>query len=506
MSCGRDRSRTAARILTTVMVAAVSIHAGGCASLLSRGPKIPPLELIAVAPDGAAFVEQDSGRPFVPFGTNYYDPNTGWAPKVWQQFDPNRVTGHFVMMSQLGINCARVFLAAATFQPDVNTVDEEALAKLDTLVEIARKTRIRLILTGPDHWEGMPAYWKPDRYAGQAALKALENFWAVVGRRYQGEPAILAWDLLNEPEMPWHLETWQPRWNAWLEHKYGDRAGLQGTWGDELAQDEQMGSIRHPKNTAEKGNPRLLDWQSFREHLADEWVRRQVDVLRSVDPNHLITVGYIQWSYPTIRPGDPGLYSGFNPHRQKQWLDFISIHFYPLMGRPYGSRTNWEKNLLYLQSILAYCHTGKPVVLGEYGWYGGGSPPGRPYLSEEQQARWISAEIEASRRLAQGWLSWPFADTVEATDMSIHGGLLNSRMGTKWWALWFRAYAQHVATLPQPTPEPPAFDFALGLTAPMEDLMPLHEEYAQSVRAALNEAGPVAEIPLPDVEESEISR
>ena len=186
-------------------------------------------------------------QPFVPFGTNYYDPNTGWPPKVWQQFDVERVTYQFNIMNKLGVNCARVFLAAATFQPDINTINPEALAKLDTLIKIARNAKVRLILTGPDHWEGSPEYWKPDRFAGEDALKALDNFWRVVGRRYRGEPAILAWDLLNEPEMPWSVDTWGPRWNAWLEAKYTNREGLKTAWGDELGATSNWGRSKPPR-------------------------------------------------------------------------------------------------------------------------------------------------------------------------------------------------------------------------------------------------------------------
>lgn len=461
----------------------------GCAS--SRR-----VTLVTVTPDGRGFAEAESSRPFVPFGTNYYDPNTGWPPQVWKQFDPDAVTLHFELMSKLGVNCARIFLAAATFQPDVNTVDEESLEKLDALIKIARKAGIRLILTGPDHWEGRPPYWKPDRFAGPEALRALDHFWTVVGQRYRGEPAILAWDLLNEPQMPWHLESWDPQWNEWLKTKYENQEGLKAAWGDELKDSETIGGIEPAKNVAAKGNPRLHDWQLFREHLADRWVQRQVRVLREADPTHLITVGYIQWSFPVIRPGDPNLYSAFNPHRQAQWLDFISIHFYPLLGRPFGSRTNWDRNIAYLQNMLAYCQTGKPVVLGEFGWYGGGAPQGRPHLMEDEQGRWIGAEIEASRRLVQGWLSWPFADNREATDMSVFGGMVTYNLANKLWGLRFRSYAAALYMLPQPTPELPAFDYSDSLTAPMDDLKTMHEEQARLVQAALEQAGPVPEIEL----------
>ncbi|MBN1505376.1 MAG: beta-galactosidase [Sedimentisphaerales bacterium] len=484
--CKRSRASTTAWIV--IAMAAASGLAGGCSS--------GKMSLIAVAPSGEGFVEGKFKEPFVPFGTNYYDPNTGWAPKVWKEFDRERVTSHFKIMEGLGVNCARVFLAAATFQPDVNTISPDALSKLDTLVKIARAAHIRLILTGPDHWEGSPAYWKPDRFAGDTALRALDHFWQVVGKRYRGESAILAWDLLNEPAMPWFVEGWQARWNMWLQTKYTDREGLKTAWGEELGSDEQLGAIGVPENVAKEGNPRLLDWQLFREHLADEWVRRQVEVLREADPTHLITVGYIQWSYPVVRPGEPSVYSAFNPHRQKQWFDFICVHFYPLMGQPFDSGEAWQKNLAYLQTVLAYCQTGLPVVLGEYGWYGGGSPQGRTLLDEDQQARWITAEIEASRRLARGWLSWPFADTPDSTDMSMYGGMVKQNMVPKRWGLRFQRFASALAVLPQPTPPLPAFDTTASLTAPVEDLPTMFDQHAARIEDTLRQAGPVPLIPV----------
>jgi len=34
------------------------------------------MELVEVSPEGRSFVEHDSGRPYIPFGTNYYDRHT----------------------------------------------------------------------------------------------------------------------------------------------------------------------------------------------------------------------------------------------------------------------------------------------------------------------------------------------------------------------------------------------------------------------------------------------
>lgn len=472
-------------IKTTLTVGAVltaaSLHVTGLEAECSA------MQLIAVAADGQQFVERDSERPYIVFGTNYYDPHTGWAPKLWRQFDAEKVRQHFRIMSELGVNCARVFLTAGSFQPTPEHVEEAALKKLDELVGIARESGIRLLLTGPDHWDGTPPYWRPDRFAGEAGLRALGHFWEVVGRRYKGEPAIFAWDLLNEPHLPWFVQQWRERWNAWLQQSYGSRDGLKAAWGDELTESDSWGDVTVPDNQPDLGNPRLRDWQRFREHLADEWVRCQVEALRRADPTHLITVGYIQWSYPLVRPGAPGRYAAFNPRRQARWLDFVTIHFYPTMGSPFSSDENWEKNLAYLQAVLAYCHTGKPVVLGEYGWYGGGAPQQHPYLTEAQQAEWIGAEIQASRSLAGGWLSWPFADTPASRDISKFAGLVKSDLTVKAWGRKFNELAANLSELKQPSPKLPEFDFPQALTAGSEDLNRMHHTYVGAVQRALGQ-------------------
>lgn len=456
-----------------------------CTTASAAGPA--KMELVAVSRDANGFVERDFGRLYIPFGTNYYDPHTGWAPKLWRQFDAEKVREHFRVMKGLGVNCARVFLTAGSFQPTADSVDQQALAKLDRMVEIAREFGIRLIPTGPDHWEGQPAYWKPDRFAGEAALGALDRFWDVVGKRYRGEPAIFAWDLLNEPHLPWSCPEWTSKWHAWLHQTYGDRAALKAAWGGELTEADTWDNVAAPADRPDAGNARLRDWQRFREHLADEWVRRQVETIRRADPTHLITVGYIQWSYPFVRSGNPGRYAAFNPHRQAHWLDFTTIHFYPTLGNPFQSDENWRKNIAYLQAVLAYSRGGKPVLLGEFGWYGGGAPQNHLFLSEEQQARWIGEEVEATRALADGWLCWPFADTPSSRDISLYAGLVKPDLSVKAWGRKFKELAGNLRSLKKPATELPPPDLGKALTADQDYLKKAHQAYVEAIRRAMTQ-------------------
>src|SRR5678810_1046863 len=73
-----------------------------------------PLAKIKVARDARTFVTS-KGKPFAPFGVNYYRPGTGWAPQVWKKFDPEATRQDFRRMKSLGVNCVRVFLTYGSF-------------------------------------------------------------------------------------------------------------------------------------------------------------------------------------------------------------------------------------------------------------------------------------------------------------------------------------------------------------------------------------------------------
>lgn len=390
------------------------------------------------------------GEVFIPFGTNYFDPHTGWAPKLWKMFDEHKVRAHYQMMADIGVNVARVFLTSASFQPKADTISEEGLHKLDTMIDIAKESNIRLILTGPDHWEGVPDYLKPDKYAGEQALSALECFWHEVASRYKDEATIFAWDLLNEPEVPWKSDVLQKKWRLWLRDKYGDSEKLSEAWKNS-APLETIESASIPEDHIDLGNQKLYDYQLFRESIAYEWTKRQVDAIRSVDPNHLVTIGLIQWSFPLLRapwgdrPNQPGRYAAFNPVKLSPLLDFISIHFYPILGDP-GEPEAFVRNTQYLQAVVNFCYVGKPVVLEEFGWHGGGEFDGK-FRTEQYQSDWNTHVVRSTMDLVSGWLVWAFSDTPESTDLTKYGGLYNAEGHLKEWGKSFSSLSSELASL-----------------------------------------------------------
>ncbi len=72
------------------------------------------LPKIRIDASGRAF-ETEDGKPFVPFGVNYFRPGTGWAPQLWKQFDAAATRQDFEIMKRLGVNTVRVFLTYGVF-------------------------------------------------------------------------------------------------------------------------------------------------------------------------------------------------------------------------------------------------------------------------------------------------------------------------------------------------------------------------------------------------------
>lgn len=444
------------------------------AGLLAHGASLhgQSLPKILVAANGKGFVTEN-GRPWVPIGVNYYRPGTGWAPQVWKQFDAEATAHDFQRMRELGVNCVRVFLTYGSFLQEPDHLDPQGLRKLDRFLEIAEEAGIYVHPTGPDHWEGLPEWARGDRIADPSILRALESFWEQLAARYQNRHVIFAYDLLNEPAVAWDSTAMLAQWNAWLKHHYPDRDAIAKAWG-KTPPTASPGTIAIPTPNASPHDPQLLDFQHFRETVADNWTRRQTAAIRRTDPHAMVTVGLIQWSVPALLPGIRH-YSGFNPHRQAEFLDFMEIHFYPLADGFYEySENGRQQNLAYLESVVREVARAKrPVVLAEFGWYGGGQLTinnGRhPPASETDQADWCRSVVNLSAGLASGWLNWGLYDQPEARDVSQLTGLLTADGKTKAWGRAFHSLAESYAQNPPPIRElnsRPDLDWDQCLTSP----------------------------------------
>lgn len=377
------------------------------------------------------FIDSVSGKPYMPVGVNYFDHETGWAPQIWKQFDESRVREQFQVMKSYGINAARFFIASTAFVPEKNKIDMTAIEKFDKFVVIAKESNIHIIPTGPDHWEGVPGYCRPDMYCNPGALEALQTYWSFMSKRYKDEPVVFAWDLRNEPMINWDSEPMRYGWKQFLINKYGN--------------DEQDFSV--PADEPNENNPRLYDYQLYREQVAYNWTKTQVEAIRNAGDKHLVTIGYIQWSFPAVTGSrKPSGYSAFNPKKLSGLIDFDCPHFYPTLGDPIDPAVK-RRNINYLLDWVRYCDLSRPVALEEFGWYGGGEikEHNQPYRSAEDQLDWNQTLMEETIGIASGWLNWPLADTESSTDISKYSGIITSDLQPKPWGEAFKRYAAQLS-------------------------------------------------------------
>jgi beta-1,2-mannobiose phosphorylase / 1,2-beta-oligomannan phosphorylase len=400
-----------------------------------------PLPKVRIAKDGRTF-ETERGRPFVPFGVNYYRPGTGWAPQVWKQFDAEATRKDFARMKELGVNCVRVFLSYGSFYTEPGVLRQEGLDKFEQFLRLAEQAGIYVHPTGPDHWEGPPS-WRPVAVADPRTLQYTVQFWERFAARYRGRHVIFAYDLKNEPLIDWQSEVMPPQWNAWLEKKYGSSQKVAAAWG--VTNQLQLGQVAVPPAKSAPRSRELLDYQAFRADVADEWTRRQVAAIKAADPDALVTVGLLQSSVPSLYWGGMGE-TGFRPEGQAKFLDFLEVHFYPLARGCYEYKSEADElaNLAYLESILReVARPGKPVVLAEFGWYGGAEKPtfdkgAHPIGTEEQQAKYLRRVVQTSAGFVVGWLNWGFYDNPGAHDCSELTGLLRVDGTAKAWGKTFQ--------------------------------------------------------------------
>jgi hypothetical protein len=430
------------------------------------------LPKVRIAKDGRTFVTED-GKPFVPFGVNYYRPGTGWAPQIWKTFDADATRKDFARMKELGVNCVRVFLTYHSIHFEPGELNTNGIAKFDQFLDIAEKAGIYVHPAGPEFWEG-PPHWKPVALEDERTLNYTCEFWKKFAARYRNRHVIFAYDLKNEPTISWNNDIIVRRWNEWLKNKYGTVEGLNHAWHTNSA--VAFGSIRVPKPHDALKDPELLDFQHFREDVADEWTRRQVEAIKAGDPDALTAVGFLQTSVPSRFWGGIEDFTGFVPDRQARYLDFLEIHFYPSEGGGFEYRTkaNELANLAYLEGIVReVAKAGKPVVMAEFGWYGGKEKPkfdhgAHPLATEEQQASFLKNEIETSAGFVVGWLNWGLYDHPEATDCSELTGLLGVDGHIKAWGKAFQELSRRYnakAIAPKRIGHRPDLDWDASITS-----------------------------------------
>ena len=314
---------------------AAALHHRGRDATAGQG-----LPKIHVAQEHHGFADA-AGKPFVPFGVTYYRPGTGWAPRLWKQFDAQATRRDFARLKRQGANVVRVFISFGSFFTEPGKLDPEGLAKFDQLLDLADEAGLYVHPTGPDHWEGMPAWTKNlnvfSNDANEPCLKALEDYWRMFARAIEGgaRSGLMIFGM--------------SRISPGIRHT----CVTSGWPGARRATQDPL-PVPDPK--AQPPAPGLADYQRFRESVVERWVARQSQAIHAADPQALVTVGLLQWSVPCQRV-KVDQYTGFRPSVIAQHLDFMELHFYPLaMGvYKYDGPASETANLAVVESMAREC-------------------------------------------------------------------------------------------------------------------------------------------------------
>ena len=356
--------------------------------------------------------------------------------QLWKQFDAAATRRDFARLKRQGANVVRVFISFGSFFTEPGKLNPEGLAKFDQLLDLADEVGLYVHPTGPDAWEGMPVWTKNlsvfSNDTNEACLKALEDYWRLFATRYRGRNTIWAYDLRNEPHLAWDSPYLRIQWAARRKAHNQDPVPV-------------------PDLKVNPSAPELADYQRFRESIAETWVARQSGAIHAADPDALVTVGLLQWSIPAQRI-KIDQYTGFRPSLIAKHLDFMELHSYPLATGvyDYSGRAAEIANLAVLEAMARECaKPGLPLVIAEFGWYGGGSlsPNGKP-ATEDQQSEWCRHLLEVTSPIACGWLNWGMYDHPQAKDVSKLTGLFTVDGKEKVWGHTFRDVAQRFQANP----------------------------------------------------------
>ena len=395
---------------------------------------------VRVAPDRWNFETAD-GEFITPLGGNMLDDQHPGQGPLFQRFDVADCDRRFGIMADLGLNCVRQAIGVnEVFDPQTG-LKTAGMKNWDTFIGLAEKHGVYLMPVGG--YIGGNDWFDVERLADNG--KALDEscaFWETFVGHYKGHPAIWAWDLRNEL-LYWEQEHMtvggdkdaqrvgnrvRDAWPKWLETRYGTVATMNRVYGQTFASFADV-----PGHIKFRENPFDLCACDFRNYLNDRgygWCKRQCDVIRAVAPGQMIVSGNNTWMSPDQ---DLFLANGFHNRALHDLFDFITFHPYPAwqavpMGR--GDPLDGGEPLAYwLSSCIGNArmdHYGKPVVVQEFGWYGGG--PSRflcdlPYRSEQEHADYTRTLCDALSPHVNGFVNWPTFDMPAANDISNHGGI-----------------------------------------------------------------------------------
>ena len=402
-------------------------------------------------------------------GVNYWPRRK--AMYWWNNFDAGEVREEFSIIRELDLRVVRIFLLWDDFQPELNVISKEAIDHLIVVADVAADNNLKLDVTFfTGHMSG--PNWSPRWLLGGDLQMKDDAGWLrdiVSG----GKPSPQGYYNMFHYEQAIHAER------LLLQTVVGALKDHQAIWLWNLANE-----------------PDLFAWPLTSDEGA-AWVRQMVDLIRSIDSNHPVTIGLHA----------DGLHrdNGLRIDKVYRHTDLAVMHSYPMYRE--WSRQPLDPDFVPFTCALTAALSGKPVLMEEFG--GCTAQPGQPsqvmkwtgadgrgrqqfMASEDEFAEFIALTLPKLQACgATGAMLWCFADYIpELWDLppcnNYHHerffGLVRSDGSPKPHAKVVRDFA---ATQPQiqPIPEHARFnvDPAAFYKNPASFLASLYRQYAEGI-------------------------
>ncbi|HUG33517.1 MAG TPA: cellulase family glycosylhydrolase [Anaerolineales bacterium] len=267
-------------------------------------------------------------EPFI-LGINYWPCRK--AMYWWSDFDAGEVREEFGVIRDIGMTVVRLFLLWDDFQPEPDSVNMEAVASLIKVADIAAENGLGLDVTFfTGHMSG--SNWSPR--------------WLVGG------------------DLPPHAHR------EWLRDVVSNGKliddGYRNMFHDEMALNASRLLLKTVVGTL-KDHPAIWMWNLGNEpdlfawpNTSDEgaaWVKEMVELIKSVDPKHPVTIGLHRYSLD----GDNGL----RVDKVYAQTDVAVMHSYP-MYTPWAHKP-LDPDFVPFTCALTEALCGKPVLMEEFG-------------------------------------------------------------------------------------------------------------------------------------------
>lgn len=420
--------------LTLMAIALPIILYGGCGPKSQHSTAVSSLhddtQVKFVTVQGRKFIDPQ-GRQLILHGTNIVDKSKEHNYLSWHGPE------EFAQMREWGFNCIRLVIIWDGVEPEPGQYDDKYLASVDKRVQWAKENGMYVLLDmhqdlfsakfggdGAPDWATLDEgkdhihkgnVWSTAYFTSPAVQTAFDNFWANkaapdgigiqehfarawrhVAKRYADEPAVIGYDLFNEP-FPGSaiLQTLPLKFKAAvnaLAKKQGGKAPgiveLMKKFTDSDGLTKYVDDFNLYKAFTDGG---VSSSKKFEQTVLASFYNRVARAIRQVDKNHIIFIE----PHILCNVGTPsGIVPILDADGNQDPLQALAPHGYDIVTDTEDVANASPKRLALI--FERHAETSKrlnmPVLVGEWGAFGGksGTLPAAQMVVDELEKHLLS--------------------------------------------------------------------------------------------------------------------